>query len=78
MKMTHSENIPTEVLDAVVCDVCGSRILPENHNEYPEMIRTSGMGGYGSVIGDGVRWSLDVCQNCFVERFGPFIQRIAE
>ncbi|MDA8417173.1 MAG: hypothetical protein M0Z78_08995 [Betaproteobacteria bacterium] len=53
MVITHIENQPVEVLDAVVCDVCGIRITPDNYTEYAEMVRASGMGGFGSVIGDG-------------------------
>lgn len=75
MERTHTETQSVEVIDAVVCDVCGIRITPDNHTEYPEMIRASGIGGYGSVIGDGAQWSLDVCQHCFVEQLGPFIRR---
>lgn len=78
MEITHIESQSVAVLDAVVCDVCGIRIASEDHVEYPEMIRVAGMGGYGSIIGDGVRWSLDVCQSCFVERLGPFIRREAD
>lgn len=75
MEKTHIESKSVDVLDAILCDVCGSRIASEDHAEYPELIRVGGVGGYGSVIGDGVRWSLDICQHCFVERLGPFIQR---
>lgn len=31
MEITHLENQPVEVLDAVVCDVCGRRVPPEAH-----------------------------------------------
>jgi hypothetical protein len=74
MEITHMENQPVEVLDDVVCDVCGRRVPPEDH-ECHEIIRIGGVGGYDSIIGDGVFWSLDICQNCFVERLGQFIQR---
>ena len=75
MERTHLENQPVKVLDAIVCDVCSHQFTPEDHSGFYELIRIGGTGGYDSVIGDGVRWSLDICQNCFVDRFGPFIQR---
>lgn len=75
MEISHTENQPVKILDAVVCDVCGRRVTPADHAEYHEMIRVGGLGGYDSVIGDGVRWTLDVCQRCFVERFGQFVQK---
>ena len=75
MEITRFENQPVEVLDAVVCDICGRRMSPDDHEEFHNKIGLSGVGGYNSDIGDGVLWSLDMCQYCFVERLGQFIQR---
>lgn len=75
MKIMRTENNPVEVVDAVVCDMCGRETTPDDHVEYLERIRISGTGGDDSEIGDGTRWSLDICQHCFVERLGEFIRR---
>ncbi len=75
MEITRFENQPVEVLDAVVCDICGRRATPEDHEEFPNMIRLSDVGGYNSDIGDGVPWTLDMCEECFMERLGQYIQR---
>lgn len=66
-----------EEIEAVVCDVCGREFSDDGNEcfEYHEMTRIGGAGGYGSVIGDGVEWSLDICQHCLVDKLGQWIRR---
>lgn len=31
-------------------------------------------GGFGSMIGDGAHWQIDICQECFTKVFGDYIR----
>lgn len=78
MEITHIENQPVKVLDAIVCDICGCRVFSSDLEEFNNVIRLGGLGGYNSEIGDETRWTLDACEKCFIKHFGPFIKREAE
>jgi hypothetical protein len=42
--------------------------------EIQEFISIDNIGGYSSVLGDGVNYKLDMCQNCFVKLLGDYIR----
>jgi hypothetical protein len=41
--------------------------------ELQEMMQYVAVGGYGSVFGDRVKFSMHLCQNCQFELFSEFI-----
>jgi hypothetical protein len=41
--------------------------------ELQEMMQYVAVGGYGSVFGDRVKFSMHLCQNCQYELFKDFI-----
>jgi len=61
---------------SIVCDRCGREAFWEGDSEFEaqEFKCYADMGGYGSIIGDEVEWTLDLCQHCFVELCGDYIQ----
>jgi len=70
-------SIPTEIKKSIKCDVCGKEYFYgniEHELQIQEFVSFDDCGGYGSVIGDMCEWSIDICQHCFVENFGKYIQ----
>jgi hypothetical protein len=58
---------------SIICDRCGRRAESDSdHFEYQEFLTIDNIGGYGSVIGDGTRLQLDLCQHCVKELLLPF------
>lgn len=58
---------------AITCDRCGRRTEKEQDVfEYPECISIDHTCGYGSIIGDEVRYQVDLCQHCVRELLMPF------
>lgn len=70
----HRKLIELREIVAVVCDRCGLRVESDDWIERQEMLRWSMTGGYGSLVGDGERVSLDLCQKCVQEVLGEFLQ----
>ncbi len=73
---TKIEEVKTEVLDKIICDVCKKEF---QYNNYPddfeiqEFFSINTVGGYGSVFGDEERFRIDICQHCFkdiLEKYG--------
>lgn len=63
---------------AIICDKCGRRAESDlDHFEVQEYLSIDNIGGYGSVIGDGTRLQLDLCQHCVKELLLPYA-RISE
>lgn len=50
-----------EVLDEVICDICGGSCKKEYNQEYAELIAT---WGYDSNK-DLTQYNVDLCENCF-------------
>jgi len=55
------------------CGKCKDEWHEDEIFEDQECLEKSDIGGYGAVIGDGVRWSITLCQVCLHEVFGPYI-----
>ncbi|MEJ0050126.1 MAG: hypothetical protein WDN02_02730 [Methylovirgula sp.] len=56
-------------LVTITCDRCQATYHPKekfaDEMEALEFLSCEAIGGYGSqFIGDGVRWSFDLCQKC--------------
>ena len=47
----------------------------EDQMEIQEFVRINTVGGYNSVFGDGREIKLDMCQKCFKEKLGEFVQK---
>ena len=67
-KTTDSE------LEGIRCDVC--RTYYNDVFELQEFFSVNDVGGYYSILGDGTKIMIDVCQYCFKEKFGEFINTI--
>ena len=68
-------DIPTLVEDSIICNKCKKEYsfnLPENFIECDEFVRFRGCGGYGSIVGDCVEYSFDLCQHCALEILGQY------
>jgi hypothetical protein len=59
----------------IKCDRCGhcTENTPTSF-EFGEYISIDHTCGYGSIIGDGTRLQIDLCQQCIKELLLPFAQ----
>lgn len=55
------------------CDRCKKQFTEKDFIDWQECISIREVGGYGSIFGDGYQISLDLCQDCFKEICGKFI-----
>ena len=59
--------------EAIICDRCHRRAeCNSDHFEFQEYLSIDNIGGYGSVIGDGTRFQIDLCQHCVKELLLPY------
>jgi len=60
---------------SITCDRCGRSAENEPNNfEFEEFLSIDHVCGYGSIIGDGTRLQLDLCQHCVKELLLPFVR----
>ena len=71
MRIIEETLIKKEILIGLKCDVCNKEYRDEF--EIQEFIRIKTRGGYGSKIGDGVEWEIDICEQCFIDKFDEYI-----
>lgn len=55
------------------CRRCNSSWDDKDYIECQECLYKHDIGGYDSVIGDGVEWDILLCQKCFYELLSPYI-----
>jgi len=55
------------------CDRCG-RLADEGEWEFLEYSSIEYTAGYGSILGDGNRVAIDLCQHCLKEVLGPWLR----
>mgnify|MGYP001048064928 FL=1 len=58
---------------ALTCDLCGKTFDYLNESERMQsynFIHIRKEFGYGSDIGDEAEVSIDICEQCFIEKFG--------
>lgn len=67
MKNYKSVKITRDDLESITCDFCKKTYKKENFIEFQEFSEILYVGGYGSVIGDGVVVSVDICQHCLLK-----------
>ena len=73
MKKTKETTVTTTKVIGLICDVCGCEIEEHDYIGMQEAICLDEYGGYGSLIGDGAHWRIDICQECFVKAFGEYV-----
>jgi hypothetical protein len=71
------EKTTTNKLVSMTCDICG-KDLQANFIEEQECFNIVHYGGYGSIFGDGSIVAVDICQQCFKDKFGEYIRYISE
>jgi len=70
MLKTKTKTIKQEVIESLVCDKCGKGITPDDIIEWQESYSINFVGGYGSVFGDMVEVTCDLCQHCLKDLIG--------
>ena len=66
---------PTKTITHIECDRCGKEVFPsEDELDSQEAIHFEFTGGFSSVFGDGTTIYLDLCQHCFKEVLGEYVQ----
>lgn len=68
------ETRKVKISKTMICDCCGKKknLYGENFDCYEayNFISIQKTFGYGSEIGDDERTSIDICEQCFIEKFG--------
>lgn len=63
-----------KISKTMICDCCGKKknLYGKNFDIYEayNFISIQKTFGYGSEIGDDERISIDICEQCFIEKFG--------
>lgn len=71
------ETRKVKISRAIACDLCGETL--DYLNEYDRIynfVHIRKEFGYGSDIGDEEEISIDICEQCFIEKFGmDFIRK---
>lgn len=74
MEETKIVRRPVSVLVAKVCDRCKRRVelaKLHDHVEAQEFLKIEWICGYGSIIGDGDSYAVDLCEMCVKELLLP-------
>ena len=69
--------IEHSIVDKVICDVC--KVEFDNtlgRTETQEFLHINREGGYGAIMGDGVRWEADICQLCVNNLLGQYMRKV--
>lgn len=76
MYKIEKKMVETTVLVARFCDICGRDIGPTSEDEMDaqEAITIQFRGGYGSIFGDDILWTVDLCQHCLQKRLGDVLK----
>lgn len=64
-----------ESLHELICDVCKrSALVHGNDYEAAEFVSINYTGGYKSIFGDNTKICIDICQYCFKDKLGTWLQ----
>lgn len=58
---------------SITCSKC-KIVVSDSDYDFSERIEIEGQGGYNSIIGDGRKYRLDLCESCFLELCGDYIE----
>ena|SRR5665213_3001976 len=72
MKKYKQVQVEKRELVSVTCDKCKKEY--DDIMEMQEFLHYDNDAGYGSIMGDGNRLRLDLCQHCTHELLGSFIR----
>lgn len=76
MRETKEVTQTVEWTSAIICNKCGRTCkIPEESGdlELQEFLSVEWHGGYGSIFGDELHCSLDLCQHCVMETVGKYV-----
>ena len=65
--------VPTEAISEITCDRCKVRFTVDDDG-WHEIQTIEFHAGYGSVFGDGLNVSIDLCQHCLKETLGQWLR----
>lgn len=69
--VTEEREIPV----TFICDRCKREFDREKDwEEIGEVVRLCDIGGYNSIIGDGTKWKVDLCQYCLYDLCGQYME----
>jgi hypothetical protein len=72
MKKYDIEMVPKKVVKCITCDICGKDFYdPLDSQEFLTFSKTC---GYASSIGEGKSVSIDMCEECLVEKLGDCLK----
>lgn len=74
LKYKVKKGRPFKAYDGFICDKCGKDVDADDFVEEQEALFITDTGGYGSVWGDGTRWSISLCQDCWHRIISPFVK----
>jgi len=75
----ETEKIEQKYVTSIVCDICKKEInVLKDRMEAQEIHHIEFVGGFGSVFGDGVKITCDICQHCLKEKLGKYLVRDGE
>lgn len=77
MRNYRTETTTRITLESIVCDRCKTEYkssIPFFSLEEQEFLMVDKTAGYDSIFGDGVHFSLDLCQYCFHKLLGDYCQ----
>lgn len=73
------ETRKVKISRAIACDLCRKTLDYSNEDDKMQsynLVHIRKEFGYGSDIGDGIEVSIDMCEQCFIEKFGmDFIRK---
>ena len=76
MRITVKKSVESDELIAMTCDVCHKTYTTLFEMQEFECIDR--IGGYGSVIGDGTKVEIDICEPCFKKMFEKYYRTANE
>ncbi len=72
-QMIIAQKITVQEIASITCDRCGRSAENASEDfEFEEFLSINNVCGYGSIIGDGIKLQLDLCQYCVKELLLPF------
>jgi len=79
MQMITFRETTVQEAASITCDRCGRSEENESNNfKFQEFLSIDHVCGYGSIVGDGTRFQLDLCQYCVKEVLSPFARLIEQ
>jgi len=72
MRKYTKRMVEVDILVECRCDDCGT-LLDKDSIEAQEMVPLTITGGYGSLFGDDVTVTTDLCQHCLLKRLGDVL-----